>query len=152
MNIENRLKELNIQLPAVPKPVASYVPFVKTGSLVFISGVGPIINGEKKYPGKIGKDLSKEEGYEAARLAILNSLAILEDAAGGLDNVARIVSLQGFVNSTDDFHEQPFVINGASDLLVQVFGEKGKHSRFALSSNSLPMNICVEIILVAEVK
>ncbi len=152
MDIERRLEELNIQIPDMPKPIASYVPFVKTNHYVYISGQGPSVNGENKYTGKVGKDITVEEGYDAAKLTVLNVLAILTEAAGGLDNVERIISLRGYVNSDDDFYDQPFVINGASELLIKIFGEKGQHARSAVSVNSLPMNISVEIELIAETK
>lgn len=152
MSIEKKLEELNIQIPNIPKPIASYVPYVRTKNYVYISGQGPSVDGEEKYTGKVGKDITIEEGYEAAKICALNALAILKEAACGLDNVERMVSLQGYVNSGDDFYDQPAVIDGASELLIQIFGPKGEHARCAVSTNSLPMNISVEIQLIAEIK
>ncbi len=152
MEIEKRIAELGIELFPGIKPIGSYVPFVKTGNLVYISGQGPSIKGEyTRYLGKVGKEIAKEEAKEAAAVTAVNLISILKDAVGDLDRVRRIVSVHGFVNSTPDFTEQPYVINGASDLLVKLFGEKGRHSRCAMSVNSLPLNICVEVELIAEI-
>lgn len=153
MKIENKLKELGIELFPGIKPIGSYVPFVQSGSLIYISGQGPSIMGEyTRYLGKVGEDITKEEAKEAAAVTAVNLVSILKDAVGDLDRVKRIVNVHGFVNSTPDFTEQPYVINGASDLLVELFGEKGQHSRCAMSVNSLPLNICVEVELIAEVE
>ena len=122
LKVEKKMAELNIELPSPPAPIASYVPYTKVGDLIYVSGQGPGLNGKNKYFGKVGRDLTKEQGYEAARRCCLNVLAHLKEAAGDLDRIERIVSLHGYVNSTEEFSEQPFVINGASDLLVAVFG------------------------------
>lgn len=152
MSIEQILADLNIKLPPMPKPMGSYVPYAKTGNLIFVAGQGPRVNGINIYTGKVGAEVTLAEGYEAAKLCAVNMLAILQEAAGSLENITRIVSVRGYVNSTDDFYEQPAVINGASELLVKIFGEKGQHARCAVSANALPMNISVEVELVAEFK
>ena len=144
--IEARLKELGIELPEAASPAANYIPFVVTGKLVFISGQITLLNGKIIHQGRIGDDLSVDDGYQAARLCGLNLLAQLKVAAGGdLDNVSRVVKLGGFVNSVPTFTDQPEVINGASDLMVEVFGDSGKHARFAVSAGALPRNVSVEI-------
>ena len=150
--IDARLQELGIELPQAAAAVANYVPYVVTGNLVFVSGQVTIENGEFKYQGKLGSDLSAEQGQEAARLCALNIIAQLKAACGGdLDRVQRIVKLGGFVNSTPDFKDQPKVINGASDLMVEVFGDKGKHARAAVSAGALPVGVAVEVDAVAEI-
>ena len=150
--IDARLEELGIELPQAAAAVANYVPYVVTGNLVFVSGQVTIENGEFKYQGKVGSDLSVEQGQEAARLCALNIIAQLKEACGGdLDRVQRIVKLGGFVNSTPDFADQPKVINGASDLMVEVFGDKGKHARAAVSAGALPVGVSVEVDAVAEI-
>lgn len=149
---EQRLKELGLTLPEPPAPLAAYAPSVRTGNLVFVSGQGPTKDGKPVYLGRVGADLTLEEGREAARLVILNALAVLKAEAGSLDNVARIVKLLGWVNSAPDFVEQPQVINGASELLEDVFGERGKHARSAVSAHTLPGGIAVEIEMIAELK
>lgn len=148
MKIEQLLKEKGIELPEVPKPVANYVPAVRTGNLVFLSGHGP----QKHIPaGKVGKELTLEQGYEAARNTALCLISTLKNFLGDLDKVVRIVKLTGFVNCSEDFKDHPKVVNGASDLFVEIFGEKGKHSRSAVGMYQLPNNIPVEIELIAEV-
>lgn len=148
---EARLKALGIQLPPVPVPVASYVPAVRTGSLVYLAGQGPLAGGKPMLTGKVGADVTEEEGYKAARASILNSLAALRAEIGSLDRVRRIVKLVGWVNSAPGFTRQPWVINGASDLLVEIFGEAGRHARSAVGANELPLNIPVEIEIIVEV-
>ena len=153
MTTEKRLQELGIELYPDIQPIGSYVPYVQSGNLIFISGQVPSIRGiYSEYFGKVGADVSIEEAYHAAELTAVNLISILKAAAGDLDRVKRIVNVRGYVNSTPDFARQPEVINGASDLLVKVFGERGKHSRCAVSAASLPMNICVEVELVAELE
>ena len=152
MKIEKRLEELGVKLPEPAKPVAAYLPFRRTGNLIYISGQDCRVNGELKYKGKVGKDVTEEEAYEAARITAINLLAILKSAVGDLDKVKQIVNLHGFVNSADGYVRQPFVINGASEFLVEVFGDKGKHSRCALSCNELPFNTPVEIEMIVEVE
>lgn len=151
MNPEASLKRLGITLPAAPPPVANFVPTVQTGRLVFISGQGPIRNGEPTIRGKVGATVTEEEAYEAARLCALNSLAVLAEALGGLEKVTRIVKVLGFVASDPSFTRQPYVINGASDFLTEVFGEDAGHARSAIGTNVLPFDIPVEIEMIAEI-
>lgn len=152
MNPEARLKELGLTLPEPATPMAAYVPAVRTGNLVFMSGQAPTRDGEIIYKGRVGQDLTLEEGYEAARLVALNLLAQLKAEIGSLDRVKRIVKLLGWVNSAPDFNQQPYVVNGASELFEQVFGERGKHARSAVSAHTLPFSIAVEIEMVVEVE
>lgn len=150
--IEAYLKKLNIDLPTPAPPAANYSPFVKVGSLVFISGQLPFLNGEIKYRGKVGGTLSLEEGQEAARLCALNILAQLKKACeGDLNRIQQCVRLGGFVNSADDFIDHPKIINGASDLMMDVFGDKGKHARAAVGVNALPLGAAVEVEALFEV-
>ena len=146
-----KLASLDLALPAVPVPVASYVNCVRSGNLLFLSGGLPI-DGEKKIIGKVPSDVSIEEAQEGARMIILNRLAVIRQAIGSLDKVKQIVALTGFVNSATDFHGHPQVVNGASELLVELFGDKGKHSRTALGAAALPLNVAVEINLIVEVE
>lgn len=150
MDVNERLKELGIVLPSPPKPAGLYVPCRLRGNVLYTSGQDCRINGELAYAGKLGKDLSVEEGYDAARLTMLNCLALIQEELGNLNRVKKIVKLLSFVHSTDDFIEQPSVINGASQVLIDVFGEAGKHARTALSANSLPFNIPLEIEMILE--
>ncbi len=150
--IEERLDSLNIVLPMPPKSVGSYVPVVITGNLAFVSGQIPIKDGQVKYIGKITKDVSIEEAQKAAKLCIINALAQLKNELGNLDEISRIVRVSGFVNSSPEFTEHPKVINAASDLLYEIFGDKGLHSRIATGVSSLPLNSCVEIDLIVEIK
>jgi len=151
MSAEKKLKELGISLPAAPKPVANYVPSVRVGNLLFVSGHGPYSDGTTVVLGKLGKDLTVEEGYQTARNVALNALSSVKAALGDLDQVRRVVKLLGMVNCIEDFKEQPKVINGASDLLVEIFGEAGKHARSAVGMQSLPNGIPVEIEMILEV-
>ena len=149
---EARLQELGIELPNPPAPVANYVRSVRTGNLVFLAGHGPLKPDGGYVTGKVGQDLTIEQGYEAARLTAIALLASLKAEIGDLNKVTRIVKVMGMVNATDDFTEQPQVINGFSDLMVEVFGEaRGKHARAAVGMNSLPIGIAVEIEMVVEV-
>ncbi len=149
---ERRLAELGIELPEAAAPAANYVPFVVTGDLVFVSGQIPMRDGKFVYTGRLGDDLSLEDGQQAARLVGLNIIAQVKAACDGdLDRVRRCVKLGGFVNCTSDFHQHPQVINGASDLMVEVFGDAGRHARFALGSNALPFNVAVEIDAIFEI-
>ena len=149
---EARLRELKLELPPVSKPIASYVPAVRTGNLVFLAGAGPMKDGKPMITGKVGADLTEEQARNAARETILVSLAALRAEIGSLDRVKRIVKLTGWVNSAPGFTRQPWVINGASDILVQIFGEAGKHARSSVGANELPLNIPVEIELIVEVE
>ncbi len=150
INIEDKLKELGITLPEPGKPVANYVNSVITGNLIYTAGKGPNLPDGTLMTGKVGVDLTVEQGYEAARLCGIQLLAALKEGLGDLNRVKRIVKVLGMVNANGDFTQQPEVINGCSDLLVQVFGEKGKHARSAVGMGSLPRNIAVEIELIAE--
>ena len=151
--IESRLDQLGITLPAEPVPIANYVPGVRTGNLVYLSGLGPASRPDGTTPsGKVGRDLTTEEGYEAARLTGINILARMKGELGDLDRVRRVVKLLGMVNSAPDFNQQPAVVNGCSDLLVEVFGERGRHARSAVGMASLPNDIPVEIEVIIEVE
>jgi enamine deaminase RidA (YjgF/YER057c/UK114 family) len=150
--IDARLAELGIDVPAAAAPVANYVGAVVTGSLVFVSGQVTVKDGAFLHIGKLGDNISLEEGQAAARLCAINIISQVKAACGGdLDRVQRIVKLGGFVNSTPDFTDQPKVINGASDLMVEVFGDKGRHARAAVSAGSLPLGVAVEIDAVVEI-
>ena len=150
--IEARLAELGLELPRPARPVGTYVPYVITGSLVFVSGQVPLALEGIAYRGKLGRDLSPEEGQAAARLCAVNLLSQLREACGGdLDRVRRCVKIGGFVNCSDDFHAHPTVVNGASDFLVEVFGEAGRHARFAVGAPSLPFDSAVEIDGIFEI-
>ena len=152
MSYEARLAELKITLPPAPKPVATYVPAVRAGDLLFLSGTGPFKDGVIAFAGKLGKDLTVEQGYEAARLTLLNSLAMVRQELGTLDRVTRVVRLTGHVASAEGFTQQPAVINGASDLLVQIFGDAGRHARLALGAAELPLNMAIELELILQIK
>jgi len=144
--IEARLKELGIILPEPPKPVAAYVPFVVTGNLIFVSGQVPMTAEGLQFRGVVGQDFTTEEGQQAARICALNIIAQAKAALeGDLDRVERIVRLGGFVRCSDDFGEQPQVINGASELMGEVFGEAGRHARAAVGVNALPAGVAVEV-------
>ena len=149
--ILEKIASLGLTLPPAPPPVGAYVNCVRTGNLLFLSGGLPI-DGEKKVIGKVPTDVSIDEAREGARIIILNRLAIILEEIGSLDKVKKIVTLGGFVNSEPDFYAHPQVINGASELLVEIFGEKGKHSRTALGAAALPLNVAVEINLIVEVE
>ncbi|MFL5259764.1 MAG: RidA family protein [Hyphomicrobiales bacterium] len=151
--IDTRLAELGITLPVPAKPVANYVGWVRTGNLVFTAGQVSFKDGKIEYLGKVGKDYSLEEAQNAARLCALNVIAQIKEACDGdLDRVRRIVKLVGFVNAVPDFADHPKVVNGASDVMVEVFGDKGKHARSAVGSGSLPVNVAVEVEAVAEIE
>ena len=152
MNIENKLKALNIELPNAPDPVGAYVAFKKINNLLFISGQLPISKDGKIIKGKIGKDLTLEEGQKASKLCVINIFAQVKKALeGDLNKVKNCVKITGFVNSTDDFKDQPKVINPASETLSAVFGDCGKHTRAAISTNSLPLGAAVEIDAIFEI-
>ena len=148
---ERRIADLGITLPNLPKPMANYVPFVRSGNLLFISGQGPRTLDNKFLTGKVGKDITAAEAYDHARLVGINLLAVVYHAENGLATVVRVVKLIGFVNATDDFRDHPKVINGCSDLLVEVFGETGRHARSAVGVSGLPENISMEIEAIFEV-
>lgn len=152
MKAETRLKELGLELPSTWPPPANFVTAVRTGNLVFLAGHGPNRKDGTQMTGKVGAEVTLEGGYEAAKRVALGLLTSLKAQIGDLDKVRRIVKLLGMVNCTPDFGDQPKVINGASDLLVEVFGERGKHARSAVGMNALPNNISVEIEMIVEVE
>jgi enamine deaminase RidA (YjgF/YER057c/UK114 family) len=150
--IEEKIKDLGMELPETPKPVAAYIPALEAGGFIFTAGQVPMVKGELKYKGKAGKDLSLEEAQKAAEVCALNCLAAVKGVAGSLDAVKRIVKLTVFVNSADGFTEQPKIANGASELMVKIFGEKGKHARSAVGVNELPLNSAVEVEMIVEIE
>jgi len=149
--IDERLASLNITLPSPPKPAGSYVPVVITDKLAFVSGQIPIKDGKVVYVGKVSEQITIEDAQKAARLCIINALAHLKTELKSLDRISKIVRVSGYVNSSSDFTEQPKIINSASDLLFEIFGQKGQHTRIAIGVSSLPLNSVVEIDLVAEI-
>jgi len=151
-DFEKKLKTLGIELLPPAKPVANYVRVVRTGNLLFLAGHGPVKSDGTYTTGKLGKELSIEQGYEAAKLTAVGLISTLQSELGDLNRVKRIVKVNGWVNSTGDFVEQPKVINGCSDLLVAVFGEKGRHARAAMGVAALPFNTAVEIEMIVEVE
>ncbi len=150
MSYEAKLKELGVTLPDPPKPVANYVPVVRVGDLLFLSGVLPSRDGQLVMTGKLGQSLSIEQGMEASRIAVLNGLSIIRSAAGSLDRVKQIVKMVGHIASATGFTDQPQVLNGASDLLVSVFGDAGRHARVAVGAAELPRQASVEIELIVQ--
>ena len=151
--ISEKLRELGLELPAAAKPVANYVPWVKSGSLIFVAGQIPVVAGKPQFAGQVGGTISLDDGTKAARLCAINILSQLNDACGGdLDRVARIVKLVGFVNCATGFTDIPKVVNGASDLMVEVFGEAGRHARSAVGASSLPLGVPVEVEAIVEIK
>ena len=151
MTIAENLQRLGVTLPPAPRPVGSYVPACQAGDLVFVSGVLPFQEGKILQPGKVGRDLSIEEGKTNARIAVINALAILQQELGDLSRITRVVRLTGHVASAEGFGDQPAVINGASDFLVEVFGEKGRHARLALGAFELPLHASIELELIVKV-
>jgi enamine deaminase RidA (YjgF/YER057c/UK114 family) len=150
--IEARLKELGIELPQPSAPVANYVPYTVSGNLVVVSGQLCVWNGERRFVGKLGAGIGIADGQQAARLCALNVLAHLRAACGGdLDRVRRIAQLRGFVNCTPEFTDMPQIVNGASDLMVEVFGDAGRHARAAVGTNALPGGVAVEVEAVVEI-
>ena len=152
MNVEKKIAELGMELPLSSPPGAMYVPVKQLGTILFISGQVPFVNGELKICGKVGDKVSMEEAQEAARICIINLLAALKDYLGDLDRVKNIVKLQAFVNSKVGFDKQHLVVNAASQLLYEVFGEKGRHARTAVGTNQLPMDAPIEIEAIVEIE
>jgi enamine deaminase RidA (YjgF/YER057c/UK114 family) len=150
--VEDKIKQMGIKIPDAVKPLAAYIPALRTGNLVMTSGQVPMADGVIKYQGKVGKDLSEDEGKEAAKLCAINCLSAVKSVIGNLDNVKRIVKLTVFVNSFTDFTAQPKVANSASEFIVEIFGEEGKHVRSAVGVSELPLNSAVEIEMIVEVK
>lgn len=149
--IEEKIKELGFEVPEVAKPLAAYIPAKKVGNLVMTSGQVPLVKGEIKYKGKVGKDLSEEDGITAAQVCALNCLAAIKSVAGNLDRIVEVEKLTVFVASAEDFTAQPKVANGASELIGQIFGEAGKHVRSAVGVTALPLNSAVEIEMIVKV-
>ena len=149
---ETRLKAKGIVLTTPGKPVANYVNAVRVGNLLYLAGKGPTKPDGSNITGKVGKDLTIEQGYEAAKLTALNHLAVLKAELGSLNKVKRIVKVLGMVNCTEDFKDQPKVVNGYSDMMVEIFGDKGKHARSAVGMYALPMNIAVEVEVIVEIE
>jgi len=151
MRIEQELEKLGFVLPT-PKPVAAYIPAVRVGELVFTAGQGPTVGGVPKFTGKLGRDLTEEQGYKAAQLCVVNCLACVKSVIGDLDKVEQVVKLLGFVACVDGFTRQPWVMNGASELLITLYGDRGKHARSAIGTNQLPLDIPVEVEIVVRVR
>jgi enamine deaminase RidA (YjgF/YER057c/UK114 family) len=143
---------MGLELPAAPKPVAAYVPSVKIDGYVYTAGQIPFVNGELKFKGKVGKDIDEAQGYEAAKVCALNCLSVIKAQIGSLDNIEQIVKVTGFVSSAPGFNAQPKVINGASELIGQLFGENGAHARSAVGVNELPLDAACEVEMIVKVK
>lgn len=152
MSIEERVKALGIELPESYGAIANYIPVTRAGNILYLAGTGPSSGASAIVRGKLGEDIGVEEGYRAARLAAINALAILHQELGSLDRVERILCMTGYINAAPDFEQHPAVLDGASDLLVEVFGERGRHARAAVGVGSLPMRLSVEIELTVSVK
>jgi len=150
---EENIKKLDLKIPDLPSPLANYVPYKVSDNTVYVSGQGPVIDGKIIYSGKVGNEISQEEGVKAAELCCINIIAALKSSINGdWNRLDTFLKLGGFVNCHNDFSDQPKIINGASDLLVNIFGDKGRHSRFAVGSNALPLNISVEIDAIIKIK
>jgi len=152
MTPEQKLKELSIELPGVAKPLGSYVPFVKAGNVIYLSGMLPLKDGKLITAGRLGESVTIDEAVLCARTAAINALGILKSAAGSLDMIKQCVKITGFIASAPDFTDQPKVLNGASDLMVEVFGDAGRHARAAVGVNILPLNSPVEVEFIFEVR
>lgn len=152
MKVEQKLKSLGLSLPQTPKPVAAYIPAIQVNDLVFTSGQLPIVNGQLKFKGKLGKEITKEQGYEAAKICALNALSAIESVVSDLDRIEQVVKVLGFVASAEGFIEQPAVVNGASEFLKELWGEQGAHARSAVGVAELPLGAAVEIELIVKVK
>jgi len=151
MTILEKLQRLGVELPQAPRPVGSYVPACQAGDLIFVSGVLPFQEGKILQPGKVGRDLTVEQGAANARVAVINALAILQQKVGDLSRIMRIVRMTGHVASAEGFGDQPAVINGASDFLVEVFGDRGRHARLALGAFELPLHAPIELEIIVQV-
>ncbi|MBC7333900.1 MAG: RidA family protein [Actinobacteria bacterium] len=152
MKVEEKIKQLGLKIPDVPKPDANYIPARRVGNIIYISGQGCDINEMSSIKGRVGEFVSEEEGYNAAKFAVLNCLAVLKSEIKSLDKVKKVVYLRGYICSSSSYNNQHKVLNGASDLLIDIFGEKGKHARCAIGVNSLPNGIPVEIEMIVEVE
>ncbi len=151
MRIEQELEKMGFVLPT-PKPMAAYIPAVRVGELVFTAGQGPTVGGVPKFTGKLGRELTEEQGYKAAQICVVNCLACVKSVIGDLDKVEQVVKLLGFVACVDGFTRQPWVMNGASELLITLYGDRGKHARSAVGTNQLPLDIPVEVEIVVRVR
>ena len=152
-SFEENIMQLGINIPDMPSPLANYVPYKISDNVVYVSGQGPVLNGDLMYKGKVNEDISIEDGIKAAELCCINIIAALKKSINGdWNRLDSFLKLGGFVNCKDDFYDQPKIINGASDLLVKIFGDQGRHARFAVGSNALPMNISVEIDAIIKIK
>lgn len=149
---EAKLESMGLKLPPVPKPVAAYVPAVMVGKYIYTSGQLPLVDGELAYKGKMGRELTEDQGYAAAKICAVNCLSAVREMAGSLDHVEKIVKVTGFVNSAEGFVNQPKVINGASELLGEIFGEAGRHARSAVGVSELPLGAAVEVEVVVKIK
>lgn len=152
MNVEEKIKILGFHLPPTPKPVAAYIPAIQADRLVFTSGQIPIVNGVLAFKGKLGQEISKEQGYEAARICALNALSAIKSVIGDLDNIEQIIKVVVFVASIEGFTEQPAVANGASEFLKEVFGSKGVHARSAVGVVELPLGAPVEVEMIVAIE
>ncbi len=152
MKVEEKLKSMGLTLPETPKPVAAYIPAVKVGDIIYTSGQIPIVKGELKFKGKLGDEIAKEDGYKAAKICALNALSAVKGVIGDLDQIEQIVKVVGFVASAEGFTEQPAVVNGVSEFLKELFGEKGLHARSAVGVAELPLGVPVEIEMIVQVK
>ena len=150
--IEKKLEEMGLRIPAVAKPVAAYVPGVREGDIVYTSGQLPSIDGKPAYTGHVGAECPAEDAYEAAKICALNALAVVKDLAGDLDAVEKIIKVTGFVSSAPGFNGQPGVVNGASELLAKVFGDKGAHARSAVGVSELPLNVPCEVEMIVKLR
>ncbi len=152
VSYESRIKELGLELPLTPKPLAAYIPAVRTGDLLFLSGILPSVNGTLLFPGKVGRELTLDQGKEAARVSLLNALSVVKGECGSLDFIHRIIRMAVHVASAEGFGEQSKVADGASNLLVDIFGENGRHARLALGAAELPFHASVELELIVELR
>lgn len=152
MTIEEKIRSLGFEVPETPKPVAAYIPALQVDKLAFTSGQLPVVRGELKFKGKVGNEISKDQGYEAARICALNALSAIKSIIGDLDHIDRIVKVVGFVASAEGFTGQPAVINGASEFLKEVFGENGMHARSAVGVAELPLGAAVEVEMIVQIK
>jgi enamine deaminase RidA (YjgF/YER057c/UK114 family) len=152
MKVEQKLNSLGLSLPQTPKPVAAYIPALQINDLVFTSGQLPMVTGQLKFKGKLGKEITKEQGYEAAKICALNALSAIKSVVGDLDRIEQVVKVVGFVASAEGFTEQPAVVNGASEFLKELLGENGAHARSAVGVAELPLGAAVEIEMIVKVK
>ena len=152
MKVEQKLNSLGLSLPQTPKPVAAYIPALQIDDLVFTSGQLPMVTGQLKFKGKLGKEITKEQGYEAAKICALNALSAIKSVVGDLDRIEQVVKVVGFVASAEGFTEQPAVVNGASEFLKELLGENGAHARSAVGVAELPLGAAVEIEMIVKVK